>query len=172
MGRGRTLRLACIGCAACLVAACAGAPSRSTDDMRARTTASVPDNQSSVRSSGSNVAGLARTLIGTPYSYGGADPNGFDCSGLVYYAYSRNGIDVPRTSLDQFKVSRKIALEHANEGDLVFFQDQAKLSHVGIYLGDGMFVHAPASGRAVTVASLAAPYYQEHLIAVGRLLPN
>jgi cell wall-associated NlpC family hydrolase len=68
--------------------------------------------------------------------------------------------------------ARKIALGEANAGDLMFFQDQAKLSHVGIYLGDGMFVHAPASGQNVAVASLDTPYYQQHLVAIGRLLPN
>ncbi|HEY5569452.1 MAG TPA: NlpC/P60 family protein, partial [Gammaproteobacteria bacterium] len=60
----------------------------------------------------------------------------------------------------------------ASKGDLVFFQDQEKLSHVGIYLGGGLFVHAPSSGSTVSVASLDTPYYQRHLIAVGRLLPN
>jgi cell wall-associated NlpC family hydrolase len=121
---------------------------------------------------GQNVAELAKDMIGVPYSYGGADPSGFDCSGLVYYAYGQTGIRVPRTSEEQFRAARKIALMHATEGDLVFFQDQKKLSHVGIYLGNGLFVHAPESGRAVSLASLEAPYYQQHLVAVGRLLPN
>jgi cell wall-associated NlpC family hydrolase len=53
----------------------------------------------------------------------------------------------------------------------MFFQDQAKLSHVGIYIGDGLFVHAPATGQRVTVASIDSPYYRQHLVAVGRLLP-
>jgi cell wall-associated NlpC family hydrolase len=56
-------------------------------------------------------------------------------------------------------------------GDLFFFQDQTKLSHVGIYLGDGLFVHAPENGRQVSVARIDAPHYQEQLIAVGRFLP-
>jgi cell wall-associated NlpC family hydrolase len=112
-------------------------------------------------------------MIGVPYRYGGADPRrGFDCSGLVFYTYTSNGIAVPRTSQEQFKAARKIALTKARQGDLVFFQDQEKLSHVGIYLGDGLFVHAPSSGNTVSVASLDTPYYQRQLVGVGRLLPN
>lgn len=131
--------------------------------------AALPTDAAS--SLGENVALLAQELIGAPYVYGGSDPRGFDCSGLVYYTYRQTGVNVPRTSQEQFKAARKIALTQANEGDLVFFQDQAKLSHVGIYLGEGMFVHAPETGRQVSIESLNAPYYQQHLVAVGRLVP-
>lgn len=118
------------------------------------------------------VAELALAMVGVPYRYGGADPaTGFDCSGLVYYAFKTNGHDVPRTSQAQFEAARKITLAEAAEGDLLFFRDQEKLSHVGIYLGDGEFVHAPSSGDTVRVARIDSPYYQSHLVAVGRLLP-
>ncbi|MDP9198991.1 MAG: C40 family peptidase [Pseudomonadota bacterium] len=118
------------------------------------------------------VAALALSLVGTPYRYGGSDPStGFDCSGLVHYAFTSNGYDVPRTSQAQFEAARKITLAEAAEGDLLFFRDQEKLSHVGIYLGDGEFVHAPSSGDTVRVASIESPWYQRHLVAVGRLLP-
>ena len=120
----------------------------------------------------SSIAQLALSMVGVPYRYGGAHPReGFDCSGLVYYSYTSNGHDVPRTSQAQFNAARKISLAQAAEGDLLFFQDQEKLSHVGIYLGEGRFVHAPSSGDSVRVASIDAPYYQRHLVAVGRLLP-
>jgi cell wall-associated NlpC family hydrolase len=112
-------------------------------------------------------------MVGTPYRYGGAHPkDGFDCSGLVYYTYTMNGYAVPRTAQDLFKAARKISLADAAQGDLVFFQDQAKLSHVGIYIDRGMFVHAPSSGAVVSVSSLETPYYQRHLVAVGRLSPS
>ena len=81
-------------------------------------------------------------------------------------------IDVPRTSRELFRAARKISVGEADPGDLMFFQDQTKLSHVGIYLGDGRFVHAPANGQNVAVGSLDSQYYREHLVAVGRLLPN
>jgi cell wall-associated NlpC family hydrolase len=121
---------------------------------------------------GGAVAELAMGMVGARYRYGGTDPNeGFDCSGLAFYAYTQAGYRIPRTSQDQFRAARKIALGDAGAGDLVFFQDEAKLSHVGIYLGDGRFVHAPASGQKVAVASMSSAYYQQHLVAVGRLLP-
>jgi len=122
---------------------------------------------------GDAVAEIAMGMVGTPYRYGGTDPRqGFDCSGLVFYTYGQAGHQVPRTSRELFRAARKIALGEAGAGDVMFFQDQEKLSHVGIYVGDGLFVHAPATGQKVTVASIDAPYYQRHLVAVGRLLPN
>jgi cell wall-associated NlpC family hydrolase len=122
---------------------------------------------------GGAIAEVAMDLVGTPYLYGGTDPlEGFDCSGLVYYVYGQAGYSVPRTSREQFRAARKISVDDADPGDLVFFQDQTKLSHVGIYLGEGRFVHAPASGENVAVGSLDSQYYQEQLVAVGRLLPH
>src|SRR5262245_54862058 len=122
---------------------------------------------------GGAVADVAMGMVGARYSFGGTDPlEGFDCSGLVYYAYGQAGYRVPRTSQEQFRAARKISVGDADPGDLMFFQDQTKLSHVGIYLGDGLFVHAPASGQNVAVGSLDVPYYREHLVAVGRLLPD
>ncbi|MGH8197461.1 MAG: C40 family peptidase [Steroidobacteraceae bacterium] len=147
-----------------LAAGCAGTPAK---DSRANGRSGPAS--SDVRGS---IAEFALSMVGVRYRYGGAHPReGFDCSGLVYYTYTSNGHAVPRTSQAQFAAARKIALAQAAAGDLLFFQDQVKLSHVGIYLGDGRFVHAPSSGGAVRVASIDAPYYQRHLIAVGSLLP-
>jgi cell wall-associated NlpC family hydrolase len=120
----------------------------------------------------SPIVQLALSMVGVQYRYGGAHPReGFDCSGLVHYTYASNGHAVPRTSRGQFDAASKITLAEAAEGDLVFFRDQDNLSHVGIYLGDGRFVHAPSSGGAVSIASMEAPYYRRHFVAVGRLLP-
>ena len=152
-----------------LAAGCAGTPAR---DPRGHG-ASVPEPEVPASGeTGASIAGLALSMVGVPYLYGGARPDqGFDCSGLVYYTYRSNGLDVPRTSRAQFAAARKISLAQAAAGDLVFFQDEAKLSHVGIYLGDGRFVHAPSTGGAVRVADVDAPYSRRHLVAVGRLLP-
>lgn len=145
-----------------LAAGCAGTPA-----LPAPAAAEPAPASSDLRGP---IAQLALSMVGVPYRYGGADPTaGFDCSGLVYYTYTSNGHAVPRTSREQFSVSHKIPLAKAAEGDLLFFQDQEKLSHVGIYLGEGQFVHAPSSGGTVRVASIDAPYYQRHLVAVGRL---
>lgn len=153
-----------------LLAACASAPPQTT----ATDTDSAPTavNRDPTLTIGGAVAELAADMVGARYRLGGADPaEGFDSSGLAFYAYSQAGYRIPRTSEDQFRAAHKIALADADAGDLVFFQDQAKLSHVGIYLGNGLFVHAPESGERVSVARLDAPYYQEQLVAVGRLLP-
>jgi cell wall-associated NlpC family hydrolase len=156
--------------AAAGLAGCASAP-QELDVRREPNVVSSAASEAPLTLGGA-VAELAMGMIGARYRYGGADPaNGFDCSGLAYYAYSQAGYRIPRTSQDQFRAARKIALGDASAGDLVFFQDQAKLAHVGIYLGDGLFVHAPAEGQRVSVASIGAPYYQQHLIAVGRFLP-
>jgi cell wall-associated NlpC family hydrolase len=150
------------GCASGRVAPVAEAPRRVTVEPRIADAAV-----------GGAIADVAMGMVGTRYRYGGSDPlEGFDCSGLVYYAYEQAGYRVPRTSQELFRAARKISLGDADPGDLMFFQDQTKLSHVGIYLGEGLFVHAPASGRNVAVGTLESPYYQEHLVAVGRLLPD
>jgi cell wall-associated NlpC family hydrolase len=144
---------------ALLAAGCAGTPTKD-----------APPAGEGVRDS---IAALALSMVGVPYRYGGADPaRGFDCSGLVYYAYSANGQAVPRTSRSQFDAALKIELEDAREGDLLFFSDQEHLSHVGIYLGGGRFIHAPSSGGRVRVEDVDAPYYRQYLVAVGRLLPG
>jgi cell wall-associated NlpC family hydrolase len=153
---------------AALLAGCASAPPQPAETHPAP----VAALHEPVLTIGGAVAELAADMVGARYRLGGADPaEGFDSSGLAFYAYSQAGYRIPRTSEDQFRAAHKIALADADVGDLVFFQDQAKLSHVGIYLGNGLFVHAPESGERVSIARLDAPYYQEQLIAVGRLLP-
>jgi cell wall-associated NlpC family hydrolase len=158
MASNRAAGLSGIIAAALLAAGCAGTP--------------VKAPPSAPRDVRGPIALLALSMVGVPYRYGGADPHeGFDCSGLVYYTYTSNGQAVPRTSRSQYDAARKISLAQAAEGDLVFFSDQEKLSHVGIYLGDGRFVHAPSSGGSVRIERIDAPYYQRHLAAVGQLLP-
>jgi cell wall-associated NlpC family hydrolase len=167
---GKTLVLSALLAAAALAGGCASAPSapRATAPARIAVEPRVADAQV-----GGAIADVAMGMVGTRYRYGGTDPKeGFDCSGLVHYAYGQAGYAVPRTSQELFRAARKIAVGDADPGDLMFFQDQTKLSHVGIYLGDGLFVHAPASGANVAVASLDSPYYRQHLVAVGRLLPH
>lgn len=114
-------------------------------------------------------ANTAVEMIGKPYRYGGSSPRGFDCSGLVQYAYSSAGLKVPRTSREQYGAATPISLTDAEPGDLLFFRYDQKISHVAIYLGDERFVHAPSSGKQVSVASLKNPHYQQHFVRVGRL---
>lgn len=112
---------------------------------------------------------LATGLIGVPYRWGGATPDGFDCSGLVYYTFRKAGVPVPRTSQEQYRAARPVQIESAAPGDLVFFGRRGRISHVGIYLGDERFIHAPESGRTVTVAHLADGYYRARFAGAGRI---
>jgi len=121
---------------------------------------------------GGAIADVAMGMVGTRYLYGGTDPlKGFDCSGLVYYAYEQAGYRVPRTSQELFRAARKISVNDADPGDLMFFQDQTKLSHVGIYLGDGKFIHAPRTGARVRIESLRKRYWVRRYDGARRIDP-
>lgn len=112
---------------------------------------------------------FATGLIGTPYRWGGATPAGFDCSGLVYYTFRKAGVSVPRTSQQQFNAARPVALHEAVPGDLVFFAERGRIFHVGIYAGDGHFIHAPVAGRPVSIDRLDDHYYRRHFAGAGRV---
>jgi cell wall-associated NlpC family hydrolase len=126
-------------------------------------------NQKSINT-GDEIADLAKSLLGSPYKYGGASPKGFDCSGLVYYTHGKLGIRTPRTSLQQHKSAKNISLSKLHSGDLVFFTlNKASVSHVGIYLGNGRFIHAPKSGKRVTVSNLSDDFWRPRIVSGGRL---
>lgn len=122
---------------------------------------------------GTLIAQQARAQIGVPYRYGGADPQrGFDCSGLVSFAHTREGVSVPRTAAAQFSAARKVALADVRPGDLLFYRLVAgskDVTHVGIYTGQGRFVHAPQTGKRVSEVSIDDPYYRERFAGAGRL---
>ena len=114
----------------------------------------------------------ALSLVGTPYRYGGNTPEaGFDCSGLVGYVF-RDSLSrsLPRTSAALGASGDMIALERMATGDLVVFGEGPAVSHVGIYVGEGRFVHAPSSGGTVRLDRLDAPYWRDHLLGARRLL--
>jgi cell wall-associated NlpC family hydrolase len=125
---------------------------------------------------GAAIARQALAQVGAPYRYGGAEPaSGFDCSGLVTYAHALEGIGVPRTSAAQFVAARKVDPDDLRPGDLVFFRlvpGRSEVTHVGIYTGQGRFVHAPQTGRSVGEASLDDPYFRERFAGAGRLYPE
>lgn len=118
---------------------------------------------------GERAAAIALRQVGTPYRYGGQTPAGFDCSGLVHYAYGRAGVTVPRTTDDLWSTARPVLREELRPGDVLFFSIAGKMQHVGLYVGEGRFAHAPSSGRSVTVESLAAGFYREAFLRGGRL---
>jgi cell wall-associated NlpC family hydrolase len=116
----------------------------------------------------SRIVFTALQMVGVPYRYGGATPDGFDCSGLVQWSYRNAGVPVPRTSREQFQAAAPVPLASASPGDLVFFRSR-DYSHVGIYVGENRFVHAPNTGRSVEITSLDDPWYQKNFVRAGQM---
>jgi len=117
---------------------------------------------------GERAARVALQQVGTPYRYGGSTPSGFDCSGLVYYSYANAGKNVPRTTGGLWSDLAPINDRDMRVGDLLFFSISGKMSHVGLYLGGGRFVHAPSSGKVVSIENLGSDYYRRAFIRAGR----
>ena len=147
---------------AMLVSACSSTPPQGHDRDVARR--AIPPKPSV----GQKAAAIALQQVGVPYRFGGSGPGGFDCSGLVQYSYSRAGKRVPRTTGQLWSATHPVANGDMRVGDVLFFNIEGKMSHVGLYLGDDRFVHAPSTGRKVTVGSLDTPYYRTALIRAGR----
>ena|GEM_PF-1544866 len=116
------------------------------------------------------MAMAAKKMLGVPYRWGGTTPAGFDCSGLVYYAYRKVGLNPPRTTWDQYQRVRRVDPSNLRVGDLLFFRlGNGRVSHVAIYLGQNQFVHAPATGSRVSYARLTMPFWRQRFIRAGRL---
>jgi murein DD-endopeptidase len=145
--------LALVLLAGSLLAACGGAPTR----------------EETASSAAIKAGNTAVSMLGKPYRYGGNNPKGFDCSGLVYYSFSRAGMKVPRSTESQRKAALPVAANKLRMGDLLFFNQEGKRSsHVAIYVGDGSFVHAPSTGKRVRTDRLIDPYWKTHFVGARR----
>jgi murein DD-endopeptidase len=150
----------CLPLAVLFVVGCASAPA----PPRPSTVAAAPAAKAS------RAADIAVSMVGKPYRYGGSTPRGFDCSGLVSYSYAQVGITVSRETRTLRQQASPVRTTALRRGDLVFFdQEGKKYSHVGIYLGDGRFVHAPSSGGKVRTDSLEAEYWSRHFVEARRI---
>ena len=120
----------------------------------------------------SGILELAQAQLGVPYVYGGASPSGFDCSGLVYYCFTKNGYSMNRTASGQYRQGTDVAKEDLQPGDLVFFASTGGwyIGHVGIYLGDGEFIHASSGGRRIMVNKLSETYWTKYYYGARRLI--
>ena len=154
-----------------LLAGCGG-----KDNVRSQAPAAGKDwpaVQPADPESANSVLMRAIGLVGTPYRYGGNTPeSGFDCSGLVTYVY-RDMLDLrlPRTSRELADVQGpRIDPEKLAPADLVFFGSKGNVSHVGIYVGEGRFVHAPSTGGTVRLDRLDGPYWRDHYSGAKRVL--
>ncbi len=120
-----------------------------------------------------NVVRSAYSQMGKNYRLGGASPaKGFDCSGLIWWAYQQNGVKVPRITQDQAKSGKSVAKNSPRAGDIVVFRlkDSPRGLHTGLYAGGGSFIHSPRRGEKVRMESLNVSYWQDRLIAVRRVL--
>lgn len=107
----------------------------------------------------SRIVGNALTYRGTPYVWGGNTTRGFDCSGFTQHLYRQQGLTIPRTAKQQYDGGKPVAKANLQQGDLVFFNTTGPITHVGMYIGDGKFVHAANAKRGVRVDTLTSGYY-------------
>jgi cell wall-associated NlpC family hydrolase len=112
------------------------------------------------------VVGIAMQFLGVPYVWGGASPSGFDCSGLIMYAYGQMGVSVPHHAASQYGMGGPVSRDQLQAGDLVFFNG---LGHAGIYIGNGLFIHAPHTGDVVKISSLSDSWYASTWYGARRL---
>ena len=118
----------------------------------------------------SKIIKTAKKYIGVPYKWGGTTPKGFDCSGYVQYVFNKHGIELPRTSREQYYTGYKVSKSNLQPGDLVFFNTSGKgVSHVGIYIGDGDFIHS-ASSKGIVIADLFGNYWSSYYLGARRVL--
>lgn len=143
---------------------CAGVPAPRPETPAAR--------QDSVKRADPEALFHALATLGVDYRRGGASPAGFDCSGLVAYVYREAyGIDLPHYTLAQSRYGQAVERSELELGDLVFYNTERQpYSHVGIYLGDGRFIHAPKPGASVRVEKMASSYWSKRFDGARRIL--
>lgn len=127
--------------------------------------------QSTATATGSQILAKAQQYLGTPYVYGGASPSGFDCSGLVYYVLKELGYSPARTPAAQYSMGTAVSYDELQPGDIVFFSGTAGsgITHVGIYAGNGQFIHSPNSRSTVSYSSLTSGYWLQHYYGARRV---
>lgn len=120
---------------------------------------------------GEKVVETAEKYLGVPYVWGGTTPSGFDCSGFVYYVFNQAGYSLSRSMPVQYNSGVSVDKEDLRPGDIVFFEGtyESGMSHVGIYVGDGQFIHAPSTGKNVSYADLNSSYYTAHYYGARRI---
>jgi cell wall-associated NlpC family hydrolase len=154
--------------------------SKSTSSTTSNKTTTATTNKSATTDRGTTstatsskvtaIISTAKNFIGVPYVWGGTTASGFDCSGYIQYVLGKNGITVPRTAAEQYKIGTSVSKSNLRKGDLVFFTTYKEgPSHLGIYLGDGSFIHA-SSSKGVTISSLSSSYYSSRYIGAKRIL--
>ena len=131
----------------------------------------IGGNDSSAGANGQAIVNKAKQYLGAPYAYGGASPSGFDCSGFVYYVLKSLGYSPYRTPADQYQQGTYVSKDNLQPGDIVFFHGTyaSGISHVGIYAGNGQFIHAPNSRSVVSYSDLTTGYWANHYYGARRM---
>jgi peptidoglycan DL-endopeptidase CwlO len=161
-------RLQAARAAAAQIAAAQAAQAQSLSDTVVGASASTPEGATVVPASAysSQVVSIAMSYLGVPYVWGGASPGGFDCSGLVMYAYAQIGVSLPHSSYAQANMGTPVPYDQLQPGDLVFFDGDG---HVGMYIGGGEYVNAPHTGAVVRVESLGSDWASSHYDGARRI---
>ena len=124
------------------------------------------------KAQGAAIVTTAKAFIGVPYVFGGTNPSGFDCSGLLQYVFKLNGLTIPRLADEQYNLGRSAEINRLSPGDLVFFTTYTSgVSHCGIYVGDGKFLHA-SSSRGVIISNLSDDYWKKRLVGAKKLVSD
>ncbi|MBR2519489.1 MAG: C40 family peptidase [Selenomonadaceae bacterium] len=124
------------------------------------------------KNQGAQIVSTAKALMGISYVFGGTTPSGFDCSGLLQYVFKMNGVTIPRLADEQYNLGRKAQKNQLSAGDLVFFTTYTSgVSHCGIYVGDGKFLHA-SSSRGVTISNLNDEYWRARFVGAKKLVKD
>jgi len=148
------------------------APSAAALNGAASGSTSANNSAAAPNVTGSQILTEARKYLGTPYVYGGASPSGFDCSGFVYYVLKSLGFSPYRTPADQYRQGTFVAKADLQPGDIVFFANTygSGISHVGIYSGNGQFIHSPNSRSTVSYSDLSTGYWAQHYYGARRVV--
>ena len=154
----------------------ASVPSPTAQPSGASVDQTVPASTSAIPGSlGERVISVARTQFGMPYVLGGASPEtSFDCSGLVQWSYRQVGVRLPRLAHQQYAATPRVPRDQLRPGDLVFFENTttnpwSPITHVGLYIGGGLMIHAPSEGHVVSIAHVFTGFLGAHYAGGGRV---
>jgi cell wall-associated NlpC family hydrolase len=145
-------------------------PKASSKGSTSKTSLSRGGSGISSAAGSSSVTAYANKYLGRKYIWGASGPNAFDCSGFTMYVFKQFGISLPHQSGSQYKYGKAVSKGSLASGDLVFFNTYGSISHVGIYIGGGKFIHASNSRTGVTISSLSEGYYASRYVGAKRIL--